>query len=553
MAVVLPYTALREKDVKEHYCDPYGLDPKTVLFIGIPTPSTGKEMPSKDAQTAVDNIFSCCSMMGIDTIYFCEGSMFKKAAGVRKVTGHLGLPIKPKDNKFNFSLIYGINYQRLFYDPTLISDLNFSFKIAIAVSEGKEFEVIPQDLTSKVKIIVDVFDIKETLNKLLLEPILALDIEAFSLKFYQAGLASFCLSPSKELVYSFPCDLYEDNGENFRENNYVVRSLLKNFLINYKGKMRYHNMSYDAKVLIYVLFMEERLENFNGLLEGLDVLTKDLNFDDTKLITYLATNSTAGNELSLKKQAHEFAGNYGLGEDIKDVLKVNFNNLLTYNGIDGLSTNYVYEKHWDTLVNDKQLEIYETIFKKSVKLFLQAELVGIPICLEQVAVAEQTLITERDKQLKILYANPIVQAYIPILQQKKVDAHNAKLKTKKVDASIYDHVTYNPSSDQQTVELLITIGGLEYEDKTDGGAPSVSKESLIKIKNLNKNNTLYVEIIDVLIELSQIDILLSNFIEAFKNNSVERKGMGYFLFGSFNIGGTVSGRLSSSKPRIWAS
>lgn len=59
--------------------------------------------------------------------------------------------------------------------------------------------------------------------------------------------------------------------------------------------------------------------NTAGLLEGLDVMTRS--FQDTKIIKYLATNSTAGNVLSLKASAHEFAGNWAV-EEIKDIRKV---------------------------------------------------------------------------------------------------------------------------------------------------------------------------------------------------------------------------------------
>lgn len=56
-------------------------------------------------------------------------------------------------------------------------------------------------------------------------------------------------------------------------------------------------------------------------------------------------------------------------------------------------------------------------------------------------------------------------------------------------------------------------------------------------------------ILKALIEIAEVDILLSTFISAFKTRSKQKMGI-HFLFGNFNLGGTVSGRLSSSKPNL---
>jgi DNA polymerase-1 len=50
-------------------------------------------------------------------------------------------------------------------------------------------------------------------------------------------------------------------------------------------------------------------------------------------------------------------------------------------------------------------------------------------------------------------------------------------------------------------------------------------------------------------DLGEADKILSTFIPAFENNSIYHDGTKY-LTGSFNLGGTVSGRLSSSKPNL---
>lgn len=547
LAVVVPYQALKKQALLDNYVKPHSLNEKEILFIGFETNGT-KQIPAAKAKEYVEEIHQCMSMFNIPAVYVTITEIFKKLIGVQNSTNYLGIPSKPKDTKYDYDIVLGINYSRLYYDPTLEPALVRSYNVALALSDGRALDVIPPDLKARVTKLYDVFEIQDTLKSLLNEPVLSLDVETFSLKFYKAGLGSISFSPSKDKAYSFLCDIVNDGDLTQRQVNPIVRNLIREFLEQYTGKIIYHNMSYDAKILIYVLFMNEQLHNLEGMLKGIDVLTRD--YEDTKIITYLATNSTSGNDLSLKYQAQEFAGNYSLGKDIEDILSIPFETLLDYNGIDTMSTMFVYEKHLPQMIADDQVDIYETIFKPSIKLFLQAELVGIPISMDKVAEAKATLSADKEKQYQIILNNDHVKAFIPYLQQKATDKHNAKLKTRVIDVSQYAHLTYNPNSDKQTCELLFDMGGLVYEDLTDSGSPSVGKDALIKIKALNQDRTDLLDVVNALIELSEITILLDNFIKAFEENSAEREGMGWFLFGSFNIGGTVSGRLSSSKPNL---
>lgn len=510
-------------------------------------------MSASAAKQAAKETIECVKSLGIQCLYVVDAAIYKQLTGHKKALPYLAIPCVLKSTEAECHVVYGINPSRLFYTPALKPDFDRSYHVAREIIKGNVFDVIPEDLSSRVTRYKESWEIRDKLEELLLEPELSLDIEAFSLKFYKAGIGTFALAPDTQKAYAFACDKQAIDGKELRVTNLVVRELLRSFLVRYKGVLKYHNGSYDMKVLIYVLFMQEKLENFKGMLEGLNVLTDGFCFEDTKIITYLATNSVAGNELSLKRQAQEFAGNYGLGDDIKNISKVNVDRLLNYNGIDCLNTNYVFEKYYQTMIDDQQNDIYQNLFKKSIKLFLQAELTGIPISLAKVHEAEKTLQAARQEQMDILYNNPEVLMYEPMLQEYMAEKHTAKLKEKVIDPSHYAHVRYNPSSGKQTAQLLFEVGGLQFEDTTETGAPSTGKDALIKVKALNFDNKPYVEIIDALIELSQIDILLQNFIESFKENSVERKGMGHFLFGSFNLGGTISGRLSSSDPKIWAS
>ena len=56
------------------------------------------------------------------------------------------------------------------------------------------------------------------------------------------------------------------------------------------------------------------------------------------------------------------------------------------------------------------------------------------------------------------------------------------------------------------------------------------------------------KLLKALIELSAVEKILSTFISAFKEKSILKDDGYYYLHGNWNLGGTVSGRLSSSNP-----
>lgn len=58
------------------------------------------------------------------------------------------------------------------------------------------------------------------------------------------------------------------------------------------------------------------------------------------------------------------------------------------------------------------------------------------------------------------------------------------------------------------------------------------------------------KILKALIGVAEVSIILSTFIESFINNSVLKGDGIWYLHGNFNLGGTKSGRLSSSAPNL---
>ncbi len=68
----------------------------------------------------------------------------------------------------------------------------------------------------------------------------------------------------------------------------------------------------------------------------------------------------------------------------------------------------------------------------------------------------------------------------------------------------------------------------------------MNKSEAIEVAKLLKN----------LIEIQELSIILSTFLKAFEQKSIDHGDGRKYLHGNFNIGGTVSGRMSSSKPNL---
>lgn len=380
-------------------------------------------------------------------------------------------------------------------------------------------------------------DIKKELDNLFQYNTLTVDIETYSLKHYNSGLRSitFCWNQHEGIAFEIDSSLANPNKE--------IRELLKNFFIKYNGTLIYHNISFDGYILVYQLFMNDLLDQ-KGLLEGLEVILK--NWEDTKLITYLCTNSCAGNNLGLKEQSKEFAGDYALDE-IDNVSSIPIKTLLKYNLTDGLCTWYVYNKYINKLKEDNQEDIYINLFKPAVKDIIQMQLSGLPLDMDKVLEAQNKLEKDLDITVTALNNNKYIKEFIYLLNKQWVEEKNAKLKIKRV--TIEDaKETFNPNSGKQLKALLYDFLKLPVISKTVSGLPSTDGDTVNKLINHTQDKDI-IEILNNLIDYSAASKILTAFIPAFKNAPKAKDGM-HYLFGNFNIGGTVSGRLSSSKINL---
>jgi DNA polymerase-1 len=85
-------------------------------------------------------------------------------------------------------------------------------------------------------------------------------------------------------------------------------------------------------------------------------------------------------------------------------------------------------------------------------------------------------------------------------------------------------------------------------DKTDSKQPATGGETLEKLVNHTKDPDV-IAFLKALIDFKSVDKILTSFIPALESAQLGPDGW-YYLFGNFNLGGTVSGRLSSSDPNL---
>lgn len=472
-------------------------------------------------------------------LLICDADFFKIIAKVQKTDVWLGYILS--DYLHCIQTVYVPSFKQVFFDPERTRK-----KIKIALQSVLDCELGRYQEPGK-EVIQRAFyprsesEIEAWLKKLVEQnQPLTCDIEAFSLKHPDAGIGTITFCWNKHEGISFPVD-YIQTG--VRWKNEPVRKLLRWFFENFNNKLIFHNIAYDAYILIYQLYMKNLLDT-EDLLKGLSILLK--NFEDTKLIAYLATNSCAGNTLGLKALAQEYCGNYAQDE-IGDITKIDLQTLLEYNLVDGLATWYVYEKYYSKMINDNQLDIYEKIFKPSTKDIIQMQLTGLPLNMERVEEVKQLLLKDQEEALKKITGSEIGKNFEAVLKEQWVQKKNSQLKTKKV--TIKDcKETFNPNSNIQLRQLLYSELSLPVIEKTNTNLPATDADTFEKLKNHTKNQEI-LDLLQGLIDYKAVSKILTAFIPAFEKSYLAEDGCNY-LFGNFNLGGTVSGRLSSSGPNL---
>ena len=515
-------------EIKRYYCDPLGVTDFQIVKIW----KYKKKTPVTDIKTCLqEQVYPKITTYTPNYVLVADSEYFKVMAKVTKPDAYIGYFFGD-----TFKFLYAPSYKQIFYHPEETKEKITRALDSIKASEQGKYCSPGSNIIKDEYYPSTTKDIAVLLKSLANRPILTCDIETYSLKHVDAGLGSICFCWDKHSGCAFKIDKSSDS------KNQEVRDLLKEFFTNYKGTLIFHNIAFDVTVLIYQLFMKDVLDQ-EGLLNGLDIMLK--NWEDTKLMTYLCTNSCSGNNLGLKYQAQAYAGNWAQDE-ISNIDKIPEEDLLRYNLIDGLSTWFVYEKYKDTLVVEKQDKLYREIFKPTTKDIIQMQLTGIPLNYDKVLEAEQKLNDDKNQALSVITANKYVIKFKEVLNQEAVDKYNSTHK-KQITLADVDE-SFNPNSGIQIKKLLYDLIKLPVINLTESKQPATDGDTLKALLNHTTDKDV-LGLLQALIDYSAVEKILSAFIPTFKKATPASDGRRY-IYGNFNLGGTVSGRLSSSKPNL---
>ena len=542
---------LQKKEIERHYLVPHlaGMEDTLLAYDLF---KNGKTTKVAEQREYLGKLLPILQTLGVKYLVVTDAEYFKTLTKGKSTEAGLGYVfpsapvIEANLSGGEFQVIYCPHYSRIFYNPEKIEqEIRISLN-ALKNHRNNTYDDPGLDIIHFAAYPDTVGSIRTWLVRLLdMHCDLSGDIECFSLKHYDAGIGTISFSWNKHEGIAFPIDLLDNVSDQIQ-----VRHMLVEFFAELKArghKIIWHRIAFDVTVLIYQLYMTDILDT-EGLLRGMDVLLDK--WECTLLITYLATNSCAGNRLGLKFQAQEFAGDWGLDdEDYKDIRKIPLADLLQYNLVDTLSTWYVFEKHHSTMVRDGQEPLYEGLFKSSMKDIIQMQLTGMPLNMVEVIRLNDSFKAISQAAEDRMQANPALQRYLAVVNQEWVDMKNATLKKKRV--TLLDaKEDFNPGSSQQLQRILYDENqmALPVLDLTDSKLPATKASTLEKLINHTTDPDIK-SFLEDLIEYKSLDKLITSFLPAMLDAPMGPDGW-HYLFGNFNLGGTISGRLSSSGPNL---
>lgn len=362
---------------------------------------------------------------------------------------------------------------------------------------------------------------------------LSVDIETTGLHHYNSTIISIAFSWNEHEGIAMEVS-----------DNPRVKELLRDFFLNYKGKKIFHNATFDTMFLIYHCFMKN-MEDWDGMLEGLHCIYHNL--EDTRIISYLALNTCNLISLGLKDLAHEYTGDYAQS-DIDDCENIPLDRLLPYNVTDTCATWYVYNKYKPIMLQDNQGEIYDTLLLPSLKTLTETQLVGFRLNPTKVTDLEKFLYDKQYICKQTLLRNTYVQSFEERLKVDAVIQYNQTHKKSRRTVEDYQaEWLFNFGSNQQVGKFLYEYLKLPILDTTKSGGPAVGADTLEKLLNHTNDNAIK-EALTALYDLSKVSKIINAFLGNFTNAPDVHGLKG--LYGSFNLCGTKSGRLSSSEPNM---
>ncbi len=441
-----------------------------------------------------------------------DAALFKKLTGRTRVQNTRGYVFKSKYG--NYHVCYVPPFKSITLDERVRDEARASIEALEAHLAGRYVEP-----GSTREVTVHIGNNWEYWEQIFLAARrLSVDLETTGLKHYESEIRTigFGLSDSEAVVFEWA----------------TVKDHLRKFFEAYDGKFVMHKGAFDLTQLIHKVFMK-KLSDTDGIYQGLKHLQSKT--DCSMILTYVVTNTCAGNELGLKPQTQAEYGDYGIDEPWRAPL----DEVIVYNGKDCAATLWLYDKYM------AQLGELDHVFKRLnsyLREIVWMQLCGLPIDAEVAEKNAKILFDRHAELLKLIQGHEFVTQYMELHRERWAEKRNLKLKKKRVTPAECTE-EFNPNSPLQLQSLLYEVLALPVLSLTKTKQPSTDGDTL---KALRHHNAEAKEFLEWLIELAQVDKLLNSFVPHFVNAPAVD---GYHcLYGFYNIGGTQSGRLSSDSP-----
>ena len=462
----------------------------SIIFIGLPVPAN-KNITKAFADPVIEELLEYCDTVGISKIVVADAKYFGFLVPKHKCEDSIGFSFKcTKPGYEHIHVLPTLHYNVLHFNPGKRSLIDRSLDVLMNVMQGTYVEPGTNAITSYV-FCKDAPATIDVLHKLENKPFLAVDIETTGLRFERDSILTIAFADSQHSGYGIAVD----RRYHSETDEISIIKALKDFFTSTitKGtELRFHNGLFDIKFLVRRLWMKHD-DDYIGMQTGIDVFK---NYVDTMIITYLATNSTVRPALGLKVLTQDFLGNYAV--DTKDC----------------------------------------TI---------------IPIDMDRVKEARIQLQETADTARSLLNSSDYVKRAVDIIKDNLVQKYNESHKVKQKTVNDFDDTLFMPSSNQQMQILLFDVMQFDVLDTTESGAPSVGG-AIIKdyiTQSEAAQNEKAVELLKAILDISAADKVNNTFLSAFEELSLQHDASKYyFLNGNLKLGGTQSGRLSSSEPNL---
>ena len=548
VGILIKEAAFKEAKLIQYYVQPMvdaGIKREEVVAFSLEYTSAGKA-PAHLVKDFIGTWLQSIKDAGVEYLFCADSTYFKALTKERKAEPHLGYVLDCAIPGFtDIKVIYSLGYGALIHNPNQQEKIDLSLEALVTHYHGS-YVAIGSDIIHEERYPNSMSAIKKELAYLHQFPKLAVDIETFSLNLRDAGLGTIAFAETKHTGSAFFVEyqpvVSEDGYYAVRGDSPKVKRLLKQFFESYRGKLVAHNASFDFKCLIHSLWMKHPLD-WEGMLRGIEVLTRC--YDDTKIIAYLAKNSTAKVSYGLKALAQSFAGNWA-EDEIKDIRRIPPNTILRYNLVDVLSTLFVHEEHYQLMVDEQQEDLYLNMMIPTLTMIIQIECHGMPLIPERVTEVKDILEKDINAVIHTLNSNPYVKEATDKLQEIAWKTKQSELKKKIVHRHEFNE-PINFNSPDQLSYLLYDVMEMPVIEWTDSGGRSTGGK-VIKALRKHTADPEKLEALNKLYEYSKLDKIMTAFIPNFVDAWLKADGRAY-LHGSFNIGGTKSGRLSGSSPK----